>query len=833
MAKINLKKAKKADTTLKKNQREIIAQLDAASSQLDVLERNVYESSNFPEIYFRSMLGYLMGLIQHMGVSDSRLKEWIIDILTVVLPVIEVKVKASLLANIKTMVDCHLDPRIPESVRKPYSDGYFTPKDLKSAIEGSVIQRGYIINLDAIDPESMLSKSPFTKEGRELYFGQFKKKVGDKTVPTSYNVEDAPTDDDNAKMIPMNPYQLTRATDFNAFLWFCTHKGKLPAPTKIDVNNRKVTINGKEFDVAQGNSVSDYLVLNGDTKQFLKEGSTYTSESNMSLLSCLVNCEENMAEIVPVSSDWNSCNWYVDRSRYFKENLTSTISTPRNYGKEFGICNIKYMQPYDYLNWANQTNVDGTQNLLFTILPKPYVLSPTFLFTVKTEWKEEESVLEIIPKFDFNLSLKRILFNPDCSVNENGKYTINPSVLNWASNKTVINKDMLIVDIGDGRYFKYVNRNNYGFVSDSGSTEWLSDCDDLIVECYKGITVYEFNYDYVMGMRIFDPGVVTKRMLDAIFNPNYFEQMIRMLASRCGTKGSGSSYADAKLRLAIAVRQMIEEDQELTDCLFKFDNEMYDELLKQAALDYYNQIPYSRMNTDAASVDMTTVNRILDDFPSEGSPEVQKEVITRAFNQAEELIIEASNNSQNQSLMSSDSRTASNNFCMDMLASLIPILVDSLITPKLLMLLEVNRRLMEGENYNGEALTPENIIDNLKGIIGAVVSEIKDMIIQKLLDYVMSFIKEIVEKITAKYLKEQYDAYLAILTKLLGLFRKALTTLDSINAMLSSRFGSLGGHYNSEDYENIDLDLPTVRQYTSYFDYTPKSKIEEPDIPNC
>jgi hypothetical protein len=309
--------------------------------------------------------------------------------------------------------------------------------------------------------------------------------------------------------------------------------------------------------------------------------------------------------------------------------------------------------------------------------------------------------------------------------------------------------------------------------------------------------------------------------------------MIRMLASRCSTNGSGSSFADAKLRLTIAIRQMIEEDEELTDCLFKFDNETYDKLLKDAALDYYNQIPYSRMNIDGVSVDTTSIDRILEGFPSEGSPEVQKEVIRKAFNKAEELIVEASESKNNESLMSSDSRTANNNFCMDMLASLIPILVDSLITPKLLMLLEVNRKLMEGENYNGEAVTFENIMDNLKGIIGAVVSEIKDMILQKLLDYVMSFIREIVEKITAKYLKEQYEAYLAVLTKLLALFRKSMTTLDSINSLLSSRFGSLGGHYNSEDYENIDLDLPTVREYTSYFDYTPKSKIEEPDLPNC
>ena len=39
-----------------------------------------------------------------------------------------------------------------------------------------------------------------------------------------------------------------------------------------------------------------------------------------------------------------------------------------------------------------------------------------------------------------------------------------------------------------------------------------------MIECYPGLTVYEFNYDYVMSIRLFDAKSIASALFDALFN---------------------------------------------------------------------------------------------------------------------------------------------------------------------------------------------------------------------------------------------------------------------------------------------------------------------------
>lgn len=817
---------KKISLKDRQGQREIIARLDAASSYLDALPKDIEGYLNLDEAYFKSALGFLFGLIKKMGVSEGTLKEWIIDILTVVLPTIEGSVKASLLANIKKVVDCRLDPRIPEYIRKPYSDGYFTPKDLSGVLsEGKVSERGLIINIDAIDPNAMLSVSPFVGEGKELYFGQFKSVDGGISLPQSYTIENENTDS-ITKVKPVNPYQFTRAEDFNAFLWFCVHKGKMPSPSILEITGSTLNIGGVDYNVIKGDSVVDYIQLSGSTEGnwSIKEGSTFTSKLNKSMLSCFINRDGAYADIVPVSSDWNSCNWYVDKSRYYNQNLTATATrTPREYGKEMGICNIKYMKPYDYASRTDDERIQGTQNLLFTILPKPYVLTPSL--AVKDDYSG----------FDFKFALKKILFSPNSEPDPNGKYTVNPSLLDWknATTTDISGKKVLKVKltVGDDNYFYYIDRSTYGFMNGDGTIMTGTTCDSFIVECYNGLTVYEFNYDFVMGMRLFDPGVITRKMLNNILNPNYYTNLRAAFGSR-GSNSFNASMASSKLKMMLAVKKMIEEDEEFSDCLFHFSNEDYDELLKIAADEYYNEIPYKRWNMPGATVDTTTIDRILDGFPSEGSPDVQRKTIEKAIVEAE-AIIEQLSNSNSDTMVSSDSRAVKVDFCQEMLYSLTAILVDAIISPKLLLLMDVNRQIMgEGDNTNVD-MSFQKLMDATKEIVNGVVNEIKEAIIQKLLDYVLSYIKNITMQLYNEYVREQYEVYLIILRKLISLFKKGISTMGSIGDMLSEKFGEYGSKYSEENYSDFNIDIPTALFNTSYFEYIEPSKIEEPEDLNC
>ena len=61
-----------------------------------------------------------MQLLKHLGVGYDDLENWLTRMLILVVPLLEIATKAILLTNLKHMVSCSVDPRIPEKYRKKY-----------------------------------------------------------------------------------------------------------------------------------------------------------------------------------------------------------------------------------------------------------------------------------------------------------------------------------------------------------------------------------------------------------------------------------------------------------------------------------------------------------------------------------------------------------------------------------------------------------------------------------------------------------------------------------------------------------------------------------------
>ena len=563
-----MKRIKKSSKDL---QREVYALLDSASATLETLP--VFSDGTLDLITKKSFavsfspLEYLFNILQIIGVDEETIKGWLVDIFTVALPAVEVSVKAELLKSLKGLIDCRIDPFIPENYRKPYDQGYFTPRGLKRVLNGEMAgTKGVIININAIDPDLMLSKSPLGEEGRELYFGQYH--YNSDNVVESYDedknfFELMPTPE-KVSTIPevtvigqrkVNPYEFVRAADFNAFLWLCIHKAKLPSPSVLEINGNTTTVGNCSYRVKHGKSLLDYLILerkNSEEQLSINIGATLTSRTNQNLLSLAIQSYPE-TKIVPVSSDWNSCNWYVDKKRYFKENLTSTISSERDYGNEFGVFNIKYMKPADYE--CRIGDFEGTENLLFTVLPAPYILTPTLF-----KKNNKENLLPYL-----KVSFSKILFNGNGDADLNGKYTINPVYLNFsqATSVTINGSSFLYIPFFyngvpiQNRGLKYVDNENFAIVDKTSNYNKVTgiNCERFLIECYQGLTIYELNYDYVMGMRLFDPQVLTKRLINNIFNPFYYSTFSYQ-GSNSSTKGGNAkadsaSYVNAKYKTLV------------------------------------------------------------------------------------------------------------------------------------------------------------------------------------------------------------------------------------------------------------------------------------------
>ena len=856
---------KKIKKSSKDSQREVYALIDSASALLDTLPEftdgvlDLITKKSFAISF--SPLEYLFNLLQIIGVDEETIKGWLVDIFTAALPPIEVAVKAELLKGLKGVLDCHIDPFIPEMYRKPYSDGYFTPRGIKKVFSGDLIDaKGVIVNIDAIDPDLMLTKSPLSEIGRDLYFGQYH-------YDSNEVVESYDEDKNSFELIPtpekvsmsvepvivgqrkVNPYEFVRAADFNAFLWLCIHKSRYPAPTVLSfVDENTVVVGGCQYNVLSGSSLADYLVLTKslpEDENSINIGATFTSEGNKTLLSVAIQVFP-VVKIVPVSSDWNSSNWYVDRKRYFKENLTSTISSEREYGNELGVFNIKYMKPSDY--YLKGADVDGNENLQFTVLPKPYVITPTL--AANKGWN-----------IKIKVAFAKILFDGAGKPTTKGKNTINPGFINY-SGARVDNSGTLWLHLYEslnGRvnsdyYLYFKNEENYGISLLSEGSPTLAPAyiiEKYTTECYPGLTLYELNYDYVMGMRIFDPQVLTKRLIDNIFNPEYNATFSLSFGSKSNTstrggnaKADSASFVNAKYKILNMVKKIVEEEDELSDCFFSFTNDDYEEMLKQSAEARYHETPYRLWNKDGNSVDTTDIDRILGTYPVEGTLNEQREVISKAIEQAmitaENKSISLSSEGGGNSLQNqgrNNSSTSRVQFATDMFSQLTATLIDALITPKLLLILEVNNQMIGNTK---PSLSIDALVGSVESIIKSVVRELLDLIMQKMLDYIMSYIREIISQLTIRYAEEQIKSYLAILLSLISLFKKGLKIAKECQNRISSRFGSNGDVYNQAISEyanginNFDFDLPILNQNLNYFDvYIPEKNNEEPKISDC
>lgn len=147
---------------------------------------------------------FMLNILQILGVSESDLIKWVAKILAGkgtdgVLTSIEYAVKGILLANVKNILTCSMNPMIPDKLMHKYKDVY------GKEVGGEGIE----LNLNAIDLYGVLNNCPTSRDGGVFYFD-----AAESIYSTDNNIVDGYT-----------PNQLWKSCDFNAYLWFVINKG--------------------------------------------------------------------------------------------------------------------------------------------------------------------------------------------------------------------------------------------------------------------------------------------------------------------------------------------------------------------------------------------------------------------------------------------------------------------------------------------------------------------------------------------------------------------------------------------------------------------------------
>lgn len=641
---------------------EALSKIDMAQAMADkvLIILDLIQSNKSYPLDLNAM-SFLMDILKSLGVSFDVIEEWLTNFLVYVIPTLELSTKAYLLSNLKNMVGCSTDPRIPEKYRKKHK----SQDDTESSQE-----RGIDIDIESIDYLDKLSISPLSDNGKGLYFGLD-------------GINDS--------------YKFARADDFDAFLWFVIHKGKFPNSSivKLDENNNLILGSHKTTKNYKGSLLSSLEVTySDDDPSTILLGNTFQYESGRTISMCIdikYNDKGKILKntIVPISDDWSSVNWYTRRANYFTKNIigdkASKISAKRDYSKEIPICNIQYID-----QGSTDSPVIGTVNnkLRFTILPKPLVY--------------------INPK---ELTIKKILFNENGDFDKNGKYTLSDTKFDEIFKKEK-SKDF---EFNEGKSKADVIRSMY--------------------ECYKGLTIYEFNYDLIMGMKLFDARSIVSALFDTLQN-----------ASLGLSVGLEERHQESTDTIKEIIKNIINtDDSTVNDCYHTFSNDRYNMLLSNTANKRLNRTDkfYDAKQILSASLSGDTVN--------------EEEVLHRAITQAKVTVTEGSDGS--------DEYGIANNFIFSLLNNLITAIVQSLLSPKLLMVIVVNQSMMGGGKW--EKFNFSNLFKALQDIIVGIVKEVKDLIIDKLWKLVATRLDPLITITSDEIVKEQLDSYADVLREIM------------------------------------------------------------------
>lgn len=641
---------------------EALSKIDMAQAMADkvlIILDLIQSNKSYP--LDQNAMSFLMKILKSLGVSFDVIEEWLTNFLVYVIPTLELSTKAYLLSNLKNMVGCSTDPRIPEKYRKKHK----SQDDTESSQE-----RGIDIDIESIDYLDKLSISPLSDNGKGLYFGLD-------------GINDS--------------YKFARADDFDAFLWFVIHKGKFPNSSivKLDENNNLILGSHKTTKNYKGSLLSSLEVTyNENDPSTILLGNTFQYESGRTISMCIDIKYNDKGKIlnntiVPISDDWSSVNWYTRRANYFTKNIigdkASKISAKRDYSKEIPICNIQYID-----QGSTDSPVIGTVNnkLRFTILPKPLVY--------------------INPK---ELTIKKILFNENGDFDKNGKYTLSDTKFDEIFKKEK-SKDF---EFNEGKSKADVIRSMY--------------------ECYKGLTIYEFNYDLIMGMKLFDARSIVSALFDTLQN-----------ASLGLSVGLEERHQESTDTIKEIIKNIINtDDSTVNDCYHTFSNDRYNMLLSNTANKRLNRTDkfYDAKQILSASLSGDTVN--------------EEEVLHRAITQAKVTVTEGSDGS--------DEYGIANNFIFSLLNNLITAIVQSLLSPKLLMVIVVNQSMMGGGKW--EKFNFSNLFKALQDIIVGIVKEVKDLIIDKLWKLVATRLDPLITITSDEIVKEQLDSYADVLREIM------------------------------------------------------------------
>lgn len=648
------------------------------------------------------------------------------------IPIIEVGIKGVLIAKLKDIISCSVNP-------------FFTEE---------ILTNGIVFNAAEIDIADVLKYSPFDDIGKNFYFDN-----GD------YEEEYIEMVGDNAfikkRFVSGIPDDLIKSNDLNCLIWYVineTGKRHVWKPKKyrkgpefrtdyphndtdfgemiIDYQREMYDIPKQELDEAlESEQITQEVYeekLEKLQEQWLKLRYKYTKNFNkLKKEDGIITLEfhhrsedvvDAFGNSLPMQTPYGNClHVFIGDAR---EKETGTIMQTLKDSTEAKRSDDKDIKQYiEQLESLNQQLMSLEQEKQ-DLLTCGYITERDFQRQFKKIQKKIYRLTEKIEQFRRNKEISQ----EDKQRLQHLFQTIKNKI-----SESISQSDT--VDI----YFPFIN---------SGKVR----------NYYYGKSLIEFNIDYITSLELFDAKTLTSRLLDCLtaslvidLHLSYKQQLIKNEVKK--------------------MVQMITETDDLvvSDCFFTFSNKDYDEMTRKAELRKAGLLTINGDETSAVRINAQNIFSKLNEINKDTNKETIQTIITGA-------ITEISKELSNTEYLHTDDVNfgVEINFIENILQSLAEAITMTVLSPKLYLLLLINLKIIGREtNFN-----LEGFLEQYKQIIADIIRSIRDIILEYLTKELMAIIGNLVKEITLKFSVEQAMYWQRLYKKIIECFKRNRFNLD-------------------------------------------------------
>ena len=586
------------------------------------------------------------------------------------LPAVEIAVKGVLLANIKNILSCAINPFISDEI----------------------LRNGIVFNLQQIDITDTLRYSPLDEIGKYYYFDNYEKSTVTDSTGKKKEID-----------IPKQVDDLKVSKDFNCLIWYMKHIASFR-----EVWGQQPDATGERTNVIENNDT----YWNKKKKKCRKGAGIVTLEYNV---------------------------------------RPEGLRNAEGYGMSSGDASYAGLQtPYGECLHVFLGNVKEKSNEEGNKQQDAYIEATKALMEANEQISIAEKAIEDIKKqqkkYEQDRKKANIKQEDYAELISNCREQIKVKEKEIQTQKEIIktSKEKKVNAIKELRKIQANMTNN--------------DYRKITQNYYYRRTLVEFNTDYVMSLKLFDPKVVTAQLLDSLMgllnidlNLTYKQMLIKNEVKKM-------------------VQMIVEtDDTVVSDCFFTFTNDDYNAMLEKAELNRAKLFSINGEQNTTTTIDPKEILRSLNELDDSAIQSGDTTVIEHA-------LTEISGNITTMDAMEGDAINfgARMNFIENLMNNLAYVITSAVLSPKVYLLILINLEILgKDTNFN-----LEGFIGQFKQLIASLIRTIRDQLIKYLVDELMKILGNIATEISVKIGIEQAQYYYRLMKKIIDCFKRKGTTLD-------------------------------------------------------